>query len=129
MNMNEIIVQNDIQEVLDFTYEILLPNIDISDSEPTYGGSKLLPEPKESVESVAILETKFNKSVDESDKLDYIVAATSGVLTAALDIFWVGEISLMNAHTWEKSKRISSSWPLQKIRDTKAKPCKEQLIN
>jgi len=98
--MNDIIVQNDIQEELDFTYEILMPEVDSFESGIVGGGPKLLESPDELAEPILILETKFDKSVTESDKLDYLVAASSGVLTAAMDIFWVGEFSLKDARTW-----------------------------
>lgn len=35
---------------------------------------------------------------------DYIVPIASGAMTAALDIFWVKDISLRDAHTWGKDK-------------------------
>ena len=38
------------------------------------------------------------------DKQDIIVACSSGALTAALDIFWVGEFSLKDAHEWGSDK-------------------------
>lgn len=41
---------------------------------------------------------------DQMNKWDYIVPIASGVMTAALDIFWVKDISLRDAHTWGAKK-------------------------
>lgn len=40
---------------------------------------------------------------DSIDKTDYIVAASCGVLTGLLDIFWVGEFSLSSAQEWGRN--------------------------
>ncbi len=41
---------------------------------------------------------------NQMNKWDYIVTIASGALTAALDIFWVKEISLRDAHSWGAKK-------------------------
>lgn len=41
-------------------------------------------------------DSKIQMLSSKADSLDYIVAASSGVLCAALDILWVGEFSLKN---------------------------------
>lgn len=41
---------------------------------------------------------------NQMNKWDYIVPIASGVMTAALDIFWVEDISLRDAHTWGAKK-------------------------
>ena len=41
---------------------------------------------------------------DQMNKWDYIVPIASGAMTAALDIFWVKDISLRDAHTWGAKK-------------------------
>lgn len=38
------------------------------------------------------------------NKWDYAVAVSSGALTAALDVFFVGDISLSEAHKWGMEK-------------------------
>jgi len=49
----------------------------------------------------AFIETgSESKQVMNLDKWDGIVAVSSGILTAALDLLWVGELSLMDAHKW-----------------------------
>lgn len=39
-----------------------------------------------------------------ADKLDYQIAAFSGTLTAAFDIFWVGDFSLSDAQAWGRKE-------------------------
>lgn len=39
-----------------------------------------------------------------ADKLDYQIAAFSGILTAAFDIFWVGDFSLSDAQSWGRKE-------------------------
>lgn len=41
---------------------------------------------------------------DQMNKWDYIVPIASGTITAALDIFWVKDISLRDAHAWGAKK-------------------------
>lgn len=46
----------------------------------------------------------FEADDASADKLDYEIAAFSGTLTAAIDIFWVGDFSLSNAQSWGRKK-------------------------
>lgn len=47
---------------------------------------------------------KIDKLECHADYLDYIVAACAGILTGAIDIFFVGEFSLDKAHEWGTEK-------------------------
>lgn len=47
---------------------------------------------------------KWEPRVDEADKLDYIVAVSSGVLSGLIDVFYVGELSLDRASEWGRDK-------------------------
>ncbi len=47
---------------------------------------------------------KWEPHVDEADRLDYIVAVSSGVLAGLIDVFYVGEFSLDRAGEWGKDK-------------------------
>lgn len=47
---------------------------------------------------------KWEPCIDEADKLDYIVAVSSGVLAGLMDVFYVGEFSLEHASEWGKAK-------------------------
>lgn len=41
---------------------------------------------------------------NELDKWDVIVSISSGAITAAIDILWIGDISLVDAHKWGSEK-------------------------
>lgn len=43
---------------------------------------------------------EWSSHIDEADKLDYIVAVSSGVLSGLIDAFFVGELSLNRASEW-----------------------------
>lgn len=47
---------------------------------------------------------KWEPHVDKADKLDYIVAVCSGVLTGLIDVFYVGEFSLDRAGEWGRDQ-------------------------
>ena len=51
---------------------------------------------------------KWDSNVDEADKLDYMVAVSSGVISGLIDVFFVGELSLDRASEWgvEKVEKI-----------------------
>lgn len=40
----------------------------------------------------------------KADKSDCLIAASIGVLTGMMDVFWVGELSLLNAQAWGRSQ-------------------------
>lgn len=69
-----------------------------------FGGSsyasKIFAGPTETLED----DIKWEQHVDEADKLDYIVAVSSGVLAGLIDVFYVGEFSLDRANEWGKDK-------------------------
>ncbi|PWB53903.1 MAG: hypothetical protein C3F13_08335 [Anaerolineales bacterium] len=43
-------------------------------------------------------------SVIKADKWDCLFAASVGVLTGMMDVFWVGELSLLNAQSWGQTQ-------------------------
>lgn len=47
---------------------------------------------------------EWEPHVDEADKLDYIVAVSSGVLAGLIDVFFVGTFSLDRASEWGKEQ-------------------------
>lgn len=49
-------------------------------------------------------EIEWESHVDKADRLDYIVAVSSGVLSGLIDVFYVGEFSLNHASEWGKNK-------------------------
>ncbi len=62
--------------------------------------SKIFAGPTETLED----DIKWEPHIDEADKLDYIVAVSSGVLAGLIDVFYVGEFSLDRASEWGKDK-------------------------
>ena len=101
--MNDLINYFESKNELDFSYEISVPN-DIllevenkSDFQSTSNSEK-------SAEYDEIDEIKFDDTVHDADKWDYIIAASSGVITGAIDILWVGEFSLTEAQSWGRKE-------------------------
>lgn len=43
---------------------------------------------------------EWESQVDEADKLDYVIAASSGVISGLIDAFFVGELSFDRASEW-----------------------------
>lgn len=90
---------------LNFTYDILIPNQKLLESKlTTVGGTQVVITSETSVENEDVVGGKFNESVSDIDKLDYTVAASSGVLATAMDILWVKDFSLEDAQNWGKEK-------------------------
>lgn len=50
-----------------------------------------------STHAAPVLDYRLHTEADKADKVDYMAAASSGIITAAMDILWVGEFSLINA--------------------------------
>lgn len=46
----------------------------------------------------------MGKTNSQLDKWDVAISVSSGVLTAGMDVLWVQDISLMEAHTWGKDE-------------------------
>jgi len=51
-----------------------------------------------------ILEIDVESVADGIDKYDYIIAASSGILTAIMDVLWVKGLSLDDANKWGQSE-------------------------
>lgn len=49
-------------------------------------------------------EIQRDPHVDKADKLDYAVAASSGVIAGLIDVFYVGELSLDRANAWGRGQ-------------------------
>jgi uncharacterized protein GlcG (DUF336 family) len=69
-----------------------------------FGGSSVISEVYAGVTKTLENDIKWEPHVDEADKLDYIVAVSSGVLAGLIDVFYVGEFSLDRASEWGKDK-------------------------
>ena len=59
-------------------------------------------EKKSSTIQQSVFEEKSNQ--DKLNKWDYIIAVSSGAMTAAMDILWVKDINLFEARVWEEKR-------------------------
>lgn len=50
------------------------------------------------------ISAEIDISVIKADKSDCLIAASVGVLTGMMDVFWVGELSLLNAQSWGRTQ-------------------------
>lgn len=103
--MDELISFEDNKFDVPFTYEIFVPSkANIDENTAISNALQLVPTTKTSFEQEDVIDTKFEEGVVETDKIDYLIAATSGLLTAALNILWNGELSLVDAQEWGKKE-------------------------
>ena len=86
---------------LPFTYTICIPeNPFIDRNKSTASGFQLIPATQKVMDQEDVVDAEFEESITEADKWDYIVAVSSGLLTAAMNIIWSSELSLANAQSW-----------------------------
>ena len=106
-------VSNFDSETPPIRYEIVFPRQPLLIGSAAYGGSTDLavnllggkPETTSYGPSEWLVEEiNWERGVDEADKLDYIVAVSSGVLAGLIDVFYVGEFSLDRASEWGKDR-------------------------
>lgn len=97
--MKNLITDNDLIEV---TYDILLHGQEASNLIGYREDFKHFQ--KEDYLDVQYFEYFEEDNVDKADRLDYIIAASSGFITGLIDIFWVKEFSIDRAHLWGKEK-------------------------
>lgn len=90
---------------LPFTYEICIPESQFIDrNRSVAAGFQLVPVSQKVLDQEDVVDVEFEKSIIDADKWDYIVAAASGLLTATMNILWVGELSLENAQAWGRKE-------------------------
>ena len=87
-------------ETAEFDFDIMLPNQPLA--LPNVAAGSL--EKNDNNLSFEYFYIEFEKDIKKADKLDYSVAACSGILTAALDIIFIKEFSLEEAHNWGKER-------------------------
>jgi len=103
--MNELTVWKDQTDDLEFSCEILIPDKDLLPSEIDVAGSTALAlASAHKLHHEDVVDIKFDSSITDADKWDYIIAAASGVLTAALDVLWRTNLSLTEAQSWGKKE-------------------------
>ncbi|WP_154028831.1 hypothetical protein [Olsenella uli] len=100
------LVSETLEDELLVKYEVFFPK-----TPPLLGGA--IDDSNDSPSGVAwfggiseslIDEIEWEPHVDKADRLDYIVAVSSGVLAGLVDVFYVGEFSLDRASEWGNSK-------------------------
>lgn len=94
--MNQLIIPGDNEITFDIEFIGKGIHQDVGESENWVINRQYETIDFDTVIDVEVEEVQINKA----DKIDYIVATSSGILTAALDVFWRGEFSL------EKSREI-----------------------
>lgn len=100
--MNELINNN---EKIQVSYEVFAGSREML----TFGGSSQIDSqhvPVDILDNIdeGMFDFLEDDTVDKAESLDYIIAASSGLITGLLDVFWVGEISLQRAESWGKEK-------------------------
>ena len=97
--MDELTVINyEPYEKLDFTYDWQISNNLLQDSKNMGVSSENALVVFESDDTLTddLIDAEFDRGVKKADKQDYIIAACSGALCAALDVFWVKDISSLH---------------------------------
>ena len=106
--MNELAIWKDQTDDLEFSCEIIIPNKNLLPSEMEVAGSTALALANaRELHHEDVVEVKFDSSITDADKWDYIIAATSGVLTAILDVLWGTKLSLTKAQSWGRKETDS----------------------
>lgn len=99
--MNQLIQKNVEIYDLPYTYEIM--EFNNHESNKMIAENNLNPLVKGCLAHDDILVKTFDTSF-KADKWDCLIAASSGLVTAMLNNFWLGDFSLTEAHKWGKSK-------------------------
>lgn len=102
-NYDELLSLLEPPETADFDFDILIPNAPLSLPEYGAGTSQLVDEEYEAIQ-LDHFDIVFEKDIQKADRIDCTVAACSGMVTAALDILFIKDFSLENAHLWGKEK-------------------------
>ncbi len=86
--------------------QIYLPQPFAGLPEIIWNGSRFQFEAAEVPSEIDLLQTEasFDPTVAKADKIDYLIAASSGVLTGLLNIFLQKEFDLEVAHNWGEEK-------------------------
>jgi hypothetical protein len=94
-------------EELQLRYDIIIPDRQLLDAPADYVGGAAPTASEEQTRPDEIAEIHFDEYIPATDRLDYVIAASSGLLTAALDVLWVGEFSLTGAQAWGREEANS----------------------
>lgn len=96
--MNELTIWEKQQVDFGTDTKIYVDDPELAAASNNIGGNFILSDgPLTHYENEEIIEIEIAEGVDEIDKTDYAVAAACGVISAALDIFWLGRINIQDA--------------------------------
>ena len=107
------VINHEPYENLDFSYDWQISKNLLQDSKNigVFSENALVVFESDDTLTDDLIDAEFDKGVKKADKQDYIIAACSGALCAALDVFWVKDISslhdisaLENARDWGSDK-------------------------
>lgn len=102
---NRIVYENlESKDTVDFDFDILLPNAPLALG--TSAGELISADESNTSVDYAFddIEFEFEKYVPKADRIDYAIAASCGVVSAALDILFVEDFLIEHAHSWGKEK-------------------------
>lgn len=109
MLMNNQLTTHIYDDTIKFSYNIVWPKIETdgdTNAKLITGtvGDSMIGEQRNANFEESFIDADFEESVLKADKLDYLIAACSGMLTAGLDLFWRKEFSLLDAQEWGEMK-------------------------
>lgn len=104
---DKLVVPATASEELQLRYDIIIPDRQLLDAPADHVGGAAPIASEEQTRPDKIAEIHFDECIPATDRLDYVIAASSGLLTAALDVLWVGEFSLTDAQAWGRKEANS----------------------
>lgn len=90
-------------DTADFDFDILIPNTPLALPEAAEYSGKFSRVECDHMQ-LNHFDIEFEKDIRKADRVDYMVAVCSGMITAALDIMLIKDFSLEEAHEWGKDK-------------------------
>ncbi len=99
--MGDLVLRKKAEPELPFTYNIYIPEGAVfSGASADAGEFMLMPASYKMPEQEDVVDAKFDPSATEADKWDYLVAASSGFITASLSSIFAGELAVTDANAW-----------------------------
>lgn len=101
--MNELKLYENNDKIIDFQYDIFVPEKNLigtynNDIEIKFSEGQL-----EIIED-DFIDIEFDSEIPKTDKADYLLAASCGILSGALSVLWSKEFSLDEAQKWGNEK-------------------------
>ena len=91
--MNNQLTTHIYDDTIKFSYNIVWPKVETDGDTnakliTSTVGDSMIGEQRNANFEESFIDADFEESVSKADKLDYLIAACSGMLTAGLDLFW-----------------------------------------